>query len=352
MREFTIDGKRITDDSDCYVIAEIGNNHQGDLETAMQMFRVADSCGVDAVKLQTRNNRELFTEAGYNAPYDNESSYGATYGLHRDYLEFGVGEYFELMSLAKELGISMFSTPFDFKSADFLYELGMEFFKVASGDLRNIPFLKHIAGFGKPMIVSTGGATMIDVERAHDAVMPINSQLCLMQCTAAYPADFNVLNLRVIETYRNRFPGVTVGLSSHDNGIAMAGVAYVLGARVIEKHFTLNHTMKGTDHAFSLEPIGLQKMVRDLRRVKIALGDGIKRVYPVEEKPIEKMAKSLYAARDIPVGHTLDECDIVFKSPGIGIAPYRVDEFIGGKVIMPVHKDDPINAFNVGGGVF
>jgi N-acetylneuraminate synthase/sialic acid synthase len=342
MRELVIDNKTIRDDGDCYVIAEIGHNHQGKLETAKEMFKVAKECGADAVKLQKRDNRQLYTQAGYNKPYENQNSFGTTYGEHREYLEFGLEEYQVLQDYAKEIGVRMFATAFDFSSADFLAKLDMPAFKLASGDLKNIPLLTHIAQFQKPMVLSTGGGTMEDVNRAYDAVMPINQQLCLLQCTAGYPAEFDELNLRVITTFRERFPDITVGLSSHDNGIAMAVAAYMLGARVIEKHFTLNHTLKGTDHAFSLEPIGFRKMVRDLNRVKVAMGDGVKRTYESEVAPIIKMGKKLVAARDLPQGHTIRREDIAIKSPGDGLQPYEIDKTIGRVTRQPISTDDDI----------
>jgi N-acetylneuraminate synthase/sialic acid synthase len=342
MRNLTLDGKVIQDNSHCYVIAEIGHNHQGRLETAKEMFRVARECGADAVKLQKRDNRSLFTKAGYAKPYDNPNSFGETYGEHREFLEFGWIEYKELMQYADEIGVTMFSTAFDFVSADFLAKLDIPIFKIASGDLKNIPLLTHIAEFQKPMILSTGGGTMEDVNRAYDAIMPINQQLCILQCTAGYPAEFDELNLQVIRTYRERFPNTTVGLSSHDNGIAMAVAAYMLGARVIEKHFTLNHTWKGTDHAFSLEPIGFRKMVRDLRRTKAAMGDGIKKVYDSEVNPITKMGKKLVAARELPEGCTIRREDIAIKSPGDGLSPYEIDKVIGRVTRQPLKEDDDI----------
>src|SRR4029077_13041160 len=154
-----------------------------------------------------------------------------------------------------------------------------------------------------------------------DTVMPINQKLSILQCTAGYPAAFEELDLRVITTYRERFPGAVVGFSSHDNGIAMPGAASVLGARIAEKHFTLNRAMKGTDHAFSLEPVGLRKMVRDLDRTCKAMGNGEKKIYESEKAPIIKMGKSLVVARDLPSGHVLTPADIVMKSPGGGIPP-------------------------------
>ncbi|HEY1333676.1 MAG TPA: N-acetylneuraminate synthase family protein, partial [Myxococcaceae bacterium] len=238
--------------SHCYVIAEVGHNHQGDVEKCKELFRVARECGADAVKLQKRDNRALYTREMYDKPYDNENSFGATYGEHREALEFGRDEYRELQRYCREIGITFFATAFDLPSADFLQSLDMPAYKIASGDLRTTPLLRHVARFGKPMIVSTGGAAMEDILRAYDAIMPINPQLCFLQCTASYPASAEDLNLNVITTLRARFPELVVGLSDHENGIAMAVAAYVLGARVVEKHFTLNHTWKGTDHAFSL----------------------------------------------------------------------------------------------------
>ncbi|MGB9437335.1 MAG: N-acetylneuraminate synthase family protein [Desulfobacterales bacterium] len=341
MRKLTIDGNIIDDKSNSYVIAEIGHNHQGDLATAKKMFRVAKECGANAVKLQKRDNRGLYTKAIYDKPYDNRNSYGATYGEHREALEFGWVEYRELFDYAKALGITMFSTAFDVASADFLAKFDPPAFKIASGDLTNIPLLTHIAGFQKPMIVSTGGGTMEDVNRAYDAVMPINDQLAILQCTASYPADFGELNLSVIATFRQRFPNTVIGLSSHDNGIAMAVAAYMLGARIIEKHFTLNHTLKGTDHAFSLEPTGLRKMVRDLNRCREATGDGVKRVYPTEVTPIMKMGKKLVAARDLPAGYAITAEDIAIKSPGDGLPPYELDKVVGRitRCALPADQD-------------
>ena len=340
---FNVDNFCVSRDGpECYVIAEIGHNHQGDLDKAKEMFRVAKECGVNAVKLQKRDNRTLFTRALYEMPYDNENSFGSTYGAHRESLEFGRDEYVELKRYAREIQLTMFATAFDFQSADFLAELDMPAYKIASGDLKNTPLLRHIARLKKPMVVSTGGASMEDVERAHDAIMPLNPYVALLQCTASYPVEPEHMNLRVITTYRERFPNVVIGLSDHQNGIAMALVAYTLGARVIEKHFTLNRAWKGTDHAFSLEPTGMRKLVRDLRRTGAALGDGVKRKYPCEEKPLVKMAKKLVAARSLPAGSLLTLEDIAIKSPNDGLPPYELDRVIGKVTRRSLCEDDNI----------
>ncbi len=342
-RQLTIGPHIIDDEGDCFVIAEVGHNHQGSVDKAREMFRQAKEAGAQAVKLQKRHNRTLFTAALFDSSYDNENSFGSTYGAHREALEFDRDQYLALKQYAEELGLVMFATAFDLASVDFLADLDLAAFKVASADVINTPLLRAIAQVGKPMIVSTGGATLDDVQRAYDTIMPINDQVCLLQCTAAYPVEPEDMNLSTITTFRETFPEVVVGLSDHQNGIAMAVVAYVLGARVIEKHFTLNRAWKGTDHAFSLTPTGLRKMVRDLRRARVALGDGLKRPLPVEEKALYKMGKSLVAARDLPAGTVLAAGDVAIKSPAGGLPPFELDRVVGMKLARALAADEPLS---------
>jgi N-acetylneuraminate synthase/sialic acid synthase len=181
------------------------------------------------------------------------------------------------------------------------------------------------------------------VQRAYDTIVPINSQLCIMQCTANYPVEPEDMNLRVITAYREQFPDVVIGLSDHQNGIAMALIGYMLGARVIEKHFTLNRSWKGTDQAFSLESIGMRKLVRDMRRAQVALGDGVKRPLPCESKPLFKMSKKLVAAKDLPAGHILDESDVAIKSPGDGLPPYEIENLLGRRLTREVAEDENLS---------
>jgi len=343
MRELVIDGRRISDGSAAYVIAEIGHNHQGSLEKALDLIKAAAECGVDAVKFQKRDNEALFTRAFYDSPYDNENSFGPTYGAHREALELGPDEWAELKSYARRLDVAFVAAAFDVPSADFLAELGVSAFKFASGDLLNVPLLRHVAAFGKPMLLSTGGGTMEDIERAVEAVLPLNSQLAVLHCTASYPAEAEELNLQVIATLRERYGDLVIGFSDHHNGIAMAVVAYMLGARVIEKHFTLNHAWKGTDHAFSLMPEGMRKLVRDLRRASVALGDGVKRRLPSEEQPLRKMGKQLVAARDLAAGHVLTADDVAAKSPADGgLPPYELDRLVGLRLERALRADEPL----------
>ena len=338
-RILNIDGFEISDNSDCYVIAEIGANHQGDVEKCKALFESAAQCGANAVKLQKRSNKSLYTQAMFNEPYSSENAYAPTYGEHRNFLEFGTSEYTELISVARELDVTFFSTAFDFESADFLAKLNMPAYKIASADLRNIPLIKHVATFGKPMVISTGGGTLEDVQRAHDALESINPQFSFLQCTASYSCDFKKLNLRVIETFRSTFPKTVIGLSSHDNGYTMALMAYMLGARIVEKHFTLNRALKGTDHAFSLEASGLRRLVRDLRRGRLAMGDGVKERYDAEIPPLLKMEKSLVASRNLPAGHLLTAEDIAIRSPGGGTPPFEFDRFVGRTTRIALETD-------------
>ncbi|MCX4723184.1 N-acetylneuraminate synthase family protein [Streptomyces sp. NBC_01020] len=347
-RSITIGNSTITDSTDAYVIAEIGHNHGGDLGLAEELVRMAAKSGAHAAKLQKRNNKALFTKAMYNSPYTGRNSYGATYGEHREAVEFGEKEYRHLAGVAAETGIAFFSTAFDFESVDFLAELGMPAIKMASGDLTNTPLLAYAAKTGIPLVISTGGAAMEDVRRAVDTVLPLNSQLAVLQCTAAYPATPDVLNLSVISTFREEFPDVVVGLSGHDVETESSVIAYALGARVVEKHVTLDRTMPGSDHHFSLEADHLRVLVDGLERTRRSLGDPVKQVLPVEQPALHKMAKKLVAARDLRAGETLTTDSIAIKSPGDGLRPYLLGELVGRTLLEPLAADDSIQLSNLG----
>ena len=243
---------------------------------------------------------------------------------------------------ARKVGITFFATAFDFNSADFLDELKMPAYKIASGDLQNLPLLKYVAQFNKPMIISTGGATFQMIQNAVDTIRTVHNQVAILQCTASYPAKYEHLNLKVISKLRDMYPENVIGYSGHDNGIAMAVVAYTLGARIVEKHFTLNRTLKGTDHVFSLEPQGMQKMVRDLKRSALALGDGEKIIYADETAPIKKMGKMIIAARDLQAGHLLNFEDLEFRSPAEGLPPSFADKVVGRVLKQDLKKHSPL----------
>lgn len=325
-----------------YVIAEIGHNHQGSLAKAKELFLEAKKAGADAVKLQKRNNKNLYTRDFYNEFYNSENSYGNTYGEHREALEFNEIQYQQLISYAKELNIDFFATPFDFLSVDFLEKLNMPYYKIASADLLNLPLQEYIAKKNKPIFLSTGGGSIEDVKRAVNFILSINKKLTLLHCTAAYPAPIEDMNLKVISTYKKEFPDLIIGLSDHENGIDAGPVAYMLGARVFEKHFTLDRASKGTDHSFSLEPVGLTKFIRNLKRVDLMLGSGEKKLLESEKKPLFKMQKSIVVNKDIKLGHILKKEDIAFKSPGGGIHPYMYKEILGKKINRNLKEDSKI----------
>jgi len=338
-----IGDRLIHNESEAFVIAELGHNHQGDLDTCLKMIKAAAEAGASAVKLQKRSNLDLFTPDAYNAPYASENAFGATYGSHREFLEFGEDEYKACMLEAKKNDIIFFATAFDFQSANFLESLDVPAYKIASGDLKSLPLIEHIAQFKKPIIISTGGGSLEDIDRAVDVLDKSGCEYAILQCTAAYPPLYEELNLKVIETYQKRYPNAVVGYSGHDSGISMSLVAFILGARVIEKHFTLNRAMKGTDHAFSLEPTGMRKLVRDLKRAEIALGDGIKRQYESEIAPLKKMGKSLYFGRDLSAGEILTLSDIELRSPATALEPSYVTELIGRALVKDVAKYEALS---------
>lgn len=342
MRRIEIAGLEVSDDSLPFVIAEVGHNHQGKLDQALELIRAASNAGASAVKFQKRDNHSMFTPAMYNEPYNSENSFGSTYGLHRDALEFGVDEYKICIDEAHKMNIIFFATAFDFKSADFLESLNIPLYKIASGDLTNLPLLEYVANFRKPMIISTGGSNFEMIEAAVKTIRNIHNNFAILQCTASYPADFKQLNLRVIEKLRERYPENVIGYSGHDNGIAMSTAAFTLGARIIEKHFTLNRALKGTDHAFSLEPQGLSKLVRDLRRSSEALGDGVKVIYENEQAPMRKMRKMIVSNRFLPSGTKISRDDLEFRSPGDGLGPDKLDLVLGKVLNIDLNAYEPL----------
>lgn len=296
-RDLTLGGQRIADDSPAYVIAEIGHNHGGSLEVACDMIHMAADAGADAVKLQKRDNGYLYSRAMLAQPYENQNSYGPTYGAHRDALELNVLGYRDCQDAARQHNVAFIATAFDEPSADMLAGLHVHAIKIHSGGLTDEPLLKHVAGLCTPVILSTGGGTDIDIARAVNIVAP-RVPLALLHATAAYPVrDYAELNVRCITTLRERYPELVIGWSSHDPGAAMALVAYSLGARIIEKHVTLNRTAKGTDHAWSLDPPKLKRLCADLKDAHVALGDGVKRVYESERAPIAKMRRTFINGR-------------------------------------------------------
>ncbi len=340
--EFKLDNTIIREDSECFVIAEIGNNHQGNVKKCLDMILAAKNSGASAVKLQKRNNKELFTKEFYNSNYDNINSFGKSYGKHRDFLELGEDEYKEIINFCDSIGITFFCTPFDFSSLEFLEKINLKLYKIASADVDNLELIREIAKTKKPIIISTGGSSYEEIESAKNEICKYHRNFSILQCTSQYPAEFNNLNLNVITELKKRYPENIIGYSGHDNGIAMAVAAYVLGARIIEKHFTLNRTWKGTDQVFSLTPEGMRKMIRDLKRTKAAFGNSEKKLLECEKKYLYKLKKSIKVINQLSKGTVIKREHLCFKCPGDGVSPSKVEHFIGKKVLRNIEKDSSI----------
>lgn len=335
-------GNIIIDNNNPFIIAEIGHNHQGNTKRAKDLILAAKKAGASAVKFQKRNNKTLFTKKFYDSSYDNPNSFAKTYGKHREFLELSKKQFKELIKFSKKIKIELFATPFDVESVKFLESINLKCYKIASADLRNTILQKEVAKTKKPIFLSTGGGTLKDVERAVRNIMSINKNLAILHCTASYPCKIDDMNLNIIKTFLKKFPKNLIGISDHENGIDAASIAYMLGARVFEKHFTLNRGDKGTDNSFSLEPQGLEKLVRNIRRIPKMMGGKEKKILISEKEPIRKMSKSIVAKKNIIKNQIIKNDDLTIKSPGGGLNPFEWDKIIGKKAKKLIKIDDLI----------
>ena len=327
-RTIRIGSRTVGDGQPCFVIAEGGVNHNGDLRLAEELVQIAGRAQADAVKFQKRTIHELLTRSALERPYVHANSLGATYGEHRLRLELSETEWYHLRDLATGLGMEFMGSAWDHGSADLLDALDTPAIKTPSAVLSDLELLDYIARKRRPMIVSTGMSDIQEIDQAVETILRHTDQLILLQCTSAYPSEFEDINLRVMRTLSERY-GVLVGYSGHERGIAVTEAAATLGACVVERHFTKDRTLAGPDHAASLEPVGLEKLVRDIRHVETALGIGEKRVLPSEVSVRARLAKSIVASRFIAAGTVLTSDLLTAKGPGDGIAPNRVSELIG-----------------------
>lgn len=322
-------GRRLVGDGQpCFVIAEGGVNHNGQPELAAELVRIAAACGADAVKFQKRTIEELLTRAALDRPYVNPNSLGPTYGAHRQKLELSEADWVQLRDLATSLELEFMGSAWDRGSTDFLDALNTPVIKTPSAVLTDLDLLEYIARKGRPMIVSAGMSTIEEIDQAVERILRFTDQLILLQCTSAYPSEFEDINLRVMDTFRQRY-GVLVGYSGHERGIAVSAAAATLGACVIERHYTKDRTLPGPDHAASLEPVGLEKLVRDIRHIEAAMGTGVKQVAASEIPVRARLGKSVVTARDISRGTVLTADMLTAKSPGDGIAANRLADLVG-----------------------
>lgn len=331
--------KTIGDNCPCFIVAEIGNNHQGRFELAVKLIHKAKECGVDAVKFQKRDINSLLTYKLYNKPYKGENSFGNTYGKHREKLELSIEEFAKLKQIAEEAGLIFFASPWDFKSLDELSALEIEIIKISSADLTNIPFLREAAKQNKPIFLSTGMSTVEQIDRAVNEIKKINKNLVLLQCTSAYPADYEELALPVIAQLKHRY-NVLVGYSGHEIGIYPSIAAVCFGACVVERHFTLDKSYPGTDHKLSLDPNEMKEVVKGIRAVEKSMKQKSKKVFDNEKKVMKKLRKSIVAAKNIEKGDILSDENLTVKSPGTGLSPEYWDVVIGKKTKKNIEKDD------------
>lgn len=325
------------------IIAEAGVNHNGDLKLAKQLIDAAAEAGADFVKFQTFNANRQVTRIAKKADYQSKAT-GSTESQHEMLrrLELTVDMHHELIAHCAKRNIGFFSTGFDIESVDFLVSLGQEHFKIPSGEITNLPYLRHIGQLGKKVILSTGMATLGEIEAAIDvleqAVTP-RTNLTVLHCTTEYPTPMNEVNLRAMQSIHAAF-GVDVGYSDHTPGIEVAIAAVAMGASVIEKHFTIDRNLAGPDHKASLEPAELNAMVTAIRNIEVALGDGIKRLTSSETRNKPVARKSLVASRAIKAGESFTAENITPKRPGTGISPMRWDEVMGKKALRDFAADE------------
>ena len=327
------------------IIAEAGVNHNGDLELAKQLIDAAAKAGADMVKFQTFNADRQVTSAAMKADYQSkttDSTENQQDMLRR--LELTTEMHRELITHCEQRDVGFFSTAFDVESVDLLAGFGQDIFKIPSGEITNLPYLRHVGQFGKSIILSTGMATLGDIEDVIDVLEQAGTPRALitvLHCTTEYPAPMVEVNLRAMQSIQRAF-GVDVGYSDHTPGIEVAIAAVAMGATVIEKHFTLDCNLPGPDHKASLEPKELTAMVAAIRNVEIALGDGIKRLTPseIKNKPIAR--KSLVASGPIKTGEVFSARNITAKRPGSGITPMRWDEVMGKTALRDYAADELI----------
>jgi len=328
-----------------FIIAEAGVNHNGSLELAKKLVDVAVEAGVDAVKFQTFKAESVISKYAPKAEYQKKTTGEDENQLQMvKKLELPYEAFEELYRYCQQKGIIFMSTPFDIESARFLKELGLEIFKIPSGEITNYPLLKEIGSYKKQVILSTGMADLGEIEDALDVLIEAGTRrenIVVLHCNTEYPTPYEDVNLRAMLTIKEAFK-VRVGYSDHTLGIEVPIAAVAMEAEVIEKHFTLDKNLPGPDHKASLEPHELKAMVRAIRNIEKALGNGIKKPSPSERKNIKVVRKSIVAKRDIKKGELLTEENLTTKRPATGLSPMMWEEIIGKRANKDIAKDTPL----------
>lgn len=344
--EVQIGNKTVGEDHPTYIICEIGLNHNGNFDLAKEMVREAAECGVDAVKFQKRDIDSLMTKEAYDKPYEGPNSFGKTYGEHRKALELSQDDFINLKNLAEINGVEFLCSAWDLKSVEFLEELDLKAYKIPSADVTNLPLIERIAKLNKTVIMSTGMCTLEEINRAWELLFDWECySVILLHCISAYPFEDKYANLNIIKTLKKYFEidCLPIGYSGHEkSGNTISLAAVVIGACVIERHFTLDRTMKGPDHAASLTPEGMTRLVQSIRKIETAMGDGKKEILDIEKPIRDKLGKSIVANREIPRGKVIETGDLIVKCPGTGINPFRINELIGKVASKTIGTDELI----------
>lgn len=340
-----IRNKLIGEEEQCFIIAEAGVNHNGSINLAKRLIDAAKDAGADAVKFQTFKAEEIVSLKSKKADYQYRAKEKTQYEMLKN-LELSFDEFLELKKYCDNKGIEFMSTPYDIESVRFLDEI-VNRFKIASADLINKPLIEAIAKTGKQIILSVGMATLGEIERTISWINDIgNTNIILLHCTTSYPTPYDQVNMNVLGTLKRAF-ALPVGYSDHTLGIEIPIMAVSMGAKVIEKHFTLDRTMEGPDHFASAEPDELKKMVKGIRNVEKAFGSERKEITNEEKKNILFMRRSVHASRDIKEGEIIKEDNIKIVRPFDGIAPWFLDIILGKKIKTNVKKDEPIRWRNL-----
>jgi len=341
-KQINISGKIIGTDSQVFIIAEAGVNHNGDIDTAFKLIDAAKDANVDAVKLQTFKTESLVEPNVKKAEYQvaNTGTSESQFEMLKK-LELSYDDFVRIKDYTEKKGLIFLSTPFDFESVDLLESISVDAYKISSSDVNNPPFLKYIAEKNKPIILSTGMTTLGEVIDSVNYIKLFTDKLALLHCTTNYPVAYEDVNMNILTVYNNIFD-FPVGYSDHTNGIEIPVMAVSMGATIIEKHFTLDKNMIGPDHKASLEPDELKAMVKSIRNVEKAFGEKLKALNSIEKANRVVMQKSLVVTRDIIKGETLSGSDIAIKRPGDGISPKYYDDVIGKKCLCNIEKGIPL----------
>ena len=324
---------RYKNSDDALIIAEVGQNHQGDIEIARKYIKEFASAGADVIKFQTRDNYSLFSSCAYNKPYNSENAFAEIYGLHREKLELPIESLELLKRDCHQNGVLFMSSSFDEPSLERLVEVGVDILKVASFDIGNLPFLKKIAEQNIPTVLSIGGGKIDQIRSSIELVRESCDEVAVLHCVSEYPCYYNKLGLNNLDTLRREFPQCVIGLSDHFNGIVSGPVAYMKGARIFEKHVTFDRSWRGTDHSFALTLHGFKNFVRDIRRVPGMM-------VPKNENELgkefvfQKLGKSLVARYDLRAGDTLNIDNMSSKICNQQHIPVRESNLVMGKKII------------------